>query len=481
MAAGLSVVYSTRQWEESFRCHLVQTCGIVGVEILGYLNDGQVALSKLYNQGLEAAKNDIIVFLHDDVVFESDDWGRRIVEHFANSEFGILGVAGTTELSKTGVWWQNPRRTVGLLKHRSEDRIWSSGYSGDFKQRIIAVVGVDGVLLAVHRKRLREGFSEELLGFHFYDLDFCINNYLAGVKIGVIFNVPVVHHSVGPLAEVWEHCRQQFCLMHRYHLPCALPPGEVIFQVKSLSWSRTPRVTVIILTKSNNALLFNCINSFAEKSVYPNYEIVIADTGSSADELAEIEALVEASRLQIKLMKFEDYHFARVNNVVGKEGGELLLFCNNDIELINDVLGHLVEVYLQNEANCGTVGCRLYFADHTIQHAGIVLNEQFEVGHRGWGSYYGFSPEGAESGVTGVTGACLLIARSLFEEVGGFNEEYLDCLEDVELNLVCAERGRVNWLVNDAVAYHFESQTRQSKSIGAADYDRFRKRFAKRE
>jgi hypothetical protein len=62
------------------------------------------SLSTLYNQGLSQARHDIIVFTHDDVIFENKGWGQKIIEHFKRSELGILGIAGTTNLPASGVW-----------------------------------------------------------------------------------------------------------------------------------------------------------------------------------------------------------------------------------------------------------------------------------------------------------------------------------------------------------------------------------------
>ncbi len=476
---NLSIIYSTRHKEPQFIEHLQQTCGLKKVEILAYTNPGAKSLSSLYNHALKQAKHDLIVFIHDDVRFDSPHWGRKVIQHLQQSEYGILGVAGTTSLPKSGIWWENPLKTMGIVKHQHEGKTWISNYSGDFKNRILPAVCIDGVFMAVNRPLLQESFNEMLTGFHFYDIDFCLNNYLAGVKIGVIFNVPLIHKSIGQTNEAWETHRARFLGTHHYNLPCTLK-NRLIFDSQAIKLKKYPKVSIIILHKSKNFLLFNCLNSLAEKSRYPNYEVIIADTGSSQTELAEIEALVETTKMNLKMVPFKDYHFARINNEVvfnhSHTQSELLLFCNNDIELINDALTRMVQVYTQHKKQCGTIGCRLHFADNTIQHAGIqlVMNQnQLEISHHGFRSDYHFNPDQVASDIIGSTAAFLLMPKALFQKIGGFNPAYQKCLEDVELNLMCLKQQKINYWVGHAVCYHFESQTRQEKgTITRDDYNR---------
>jgi len=477
---SLTIVYSTRNKEPKFVRHLQQSCGRKNVEILTYVNTGQNSLSTLYNQGLSKAHHDIVVFTHDDVIFENKGWGPKIVEHFKRSEFGILGIAGTTSLPASGVWWQDTSKRIGIIKHQHQGKKWVSKYSGHFKDKIIPAVCVDGVFIAVDRKKLRQKFNEEFQGFHFYDVDFCLNNHLAGVNIGIIFNVRIIHKSYGATNEAYETNRRQFIAHYQNHLPYAIK-GKILFENQTIKLTKYPKVSIIILNKSNNLLLFNGLNSLAEKSRYPNYEVIIADTGSSPQELVEINEFVAITTINVKVVKFDYYNFSRINNAVVFEhlntSTELLLFCNNDIELINDAVTRMVQVYLQNKNTCGTIGCRLHFANNEIQHAGIQLtmdkDNKLEIGHKGLKSYYNFYTGDVERNIVGSTAAFLLIDKQLFEKIEGFNPTYTECFEDVELNLAGLTHHRKNYFVGDAVCYHFESQTRQHKGrIKISDYEK---------
>jgi GT2 family glycosyltransferase len=121
----------------------------------------------------------------------------------------------------------------------------------------------------------------------------------------------------------------------------------------------------------------------------------------------------------------------------------------------------MINVFEENPLT-GTVGSRLHFADNTIQHDGILVyylekKNYLGVTHLNFGNYYNYSLGVKE--VVGNTGALLMIRKNTFIKCGMFNENYTECLEDVELNLKCVTMGYKNF-VSNAVSYHYESQTR---------------------
>ena len=110
----------------------------------------------------------------------------------------------------------------------------------------------------------------------------------------------------------------------------------------------------------------------------------------------------------------------------------------------------------------GTVGCRLHFEDNTVQHDGIVTfvdkNKSFLISHLNLRSYYSYTLSTKK--LVGSTGALLMIRKSVFERCNFFNENYISCFEDVELNLKCILLGYDNYYDGNLVSYHYESQTR---------------------
>ena len=481
----ISVVYSTRSKNPEYQKHIKQTIGVKDLEILEYVNNKQFSLTELYNMGLKDSKNDIVIFIHDDLIFEQDSkWGKSIINHFNTSDFGILGKAGTTSLTESGRWWDERHLMVGSVYHthlnnETNKRVtWESRYSGLFKDKIIPVVLVDGLFIAVNKQRIKKSFDENIKGFHLYDVDFCIANHFSDVKIGVIFDFKLTHKSIGMTNDEWDQNRKQIVQKWSFYtddegnkhlgLPVSIRPEKIEFETPELKLKQTPKVAVIIPTKSKLDILFKCLDSFREKSVYENYKIYIADTGSSEEEIEEIRNYINRHNTdRYKLIHYEYYNFARINNDVVENymdsDTELLLFSNNDIELLNDALSIMVDTYVKHKPQIGTIGARLHYPDNSLQHGGIVMymnkQNQIMLSHRGLRSYYNYEPKTVFN-VLGSTGAFLMIPKERYDAVGGFSEKYTECFEDVELNIRQVLNNKINMFCGDAVCIHHESVTR---------------------
>ena len=101
----ISVVFSTRVDNQKHIEHIKKTSGIhKGLEVIQYINNGEYSLTELYNKALKETTNDIVVFCHDDIIFETNNWGNKILKHFKrNPEYGILGKAGTKYMPKSAM------------------------------------------------------------------------------------------------------------------------------------------------------------------------------------------------------------------------------------------------------------------------------------------------------------------------------------------------------------------------------------------
>ena len=216
----LTVVYCTRKSNPEHTEHLRKSSGLQKhIEIIEIINEGE-SLTKSYNRGLNQAKNDIVVFCHDDIVIETKQWGHKLLKQFdKNPEFGILGVAGTKYMPSSGQWWENPKKMYGRVAHTHEGKTWLSTYSPDLGTNIEEVVIVDGVFFAVNKKKLVKSFDETVEGFHFYDVTFCFENYLSGVKLGVLTNIRINHKSIGLTNEAWNNNRIAFAEKFKDKLP----------------------------------------------------------------------------------------------------------------------------------------------------------------------------------------------------------------------------------------------------------------------
>jgi GT2 family glycosyltransferase len=485
----ITVVISTRKKEEAYLTRISETAG-TQVEILCYENNNQYSLTEVYNKGLSESTNDIVIFMHDDLLFEGNSrWGQKIEQAFESSEYGILGKAGTTHFPKSARWWEDAGAMCGRVYHQQlhpkTGKLvrWASEYSGHLGNNIAPVVVVDGLFFAVHKQRIKHQFDESIKGFHMYDIDFCLANYLDGVKIGVMFNFDIIHKSIGETNQEWEMNRVKVAEKYVGKIPLH-SEVELFYENKQVKFKKKkenlPMVSIIVPTKGRLDLVMALTTSIA-RTIYPNYEFILADTGSNDEEKAQLQYHIRELKLQnimnARMVEYDYYNFAKINNDVVRNHidpkSELILFCNNDIVLQNDCLSMMVNTYLENHHNCGTVGARLHFEDNKIQHSGVFIGKtktsHIRVGHIGYKTAYQL--KNVTYNVFGNTAALMLISRSLFEKIGCFNEQYDGCFEDVELNIECLIRKCKNYLVGEAVAYHLESQTR-TDTIAQSDYDK---------
>lgn len=227
-----------------------------------------------------------------------------------------------------------------------------------------------------------------------------------------------------------------------------------------------PKISIIIPNKDNMSMLANCIDSIVKKSTYNNYEIVIMENNSVTEEIFNYYELVDELEF-VKVVKYEDkFNYSRINNEAVKVAtGDYVLFLNNDIEIIEPAWMEEMLMYAQRQ-DVGAVGAKLYFSNDTVQHAGVILGagedkiaiHSFVGAKREETGYMGrlFFAQN----VSAVTAACMLVEKSKFEQVGGFDEKLAVAYNDVDLCLKLREAGYLNVLNPFADAYHYESITR---------------------
>jgi GT2 family glycosyltransferase len=202
-----------------------------------------------------------------------------------------------------------------------------------------------------------------------------------------------------------------------------------------------------------------------KQAIRKGKEVFIADTGSSDEEKMDIKTNILPLG-DINLIEYDYYNFAKINNDVVKnhlsDKHEFLLFCNNDIKILNNVIYGMLKI-LKEKPKAGTIGCRLHFEDNTVQHDGVIIQPNPTTGklsltHASLGAYYSYTTGIKE--VMGNTAALMMIRKKIFSKIGGYNEEYTTCFEDVELNLSARLNGFINYYDGSLVSYHYESQTR---------------------
>jgi len=220
MNKTFSIIFSTRKIDQYYIDLLKTTSGVKDVEVIAFENPNGESLTDLYNKGLIKTKNDIVLFCHDDLKFDTRNWGRKLLNHFKRSpEYGIIGLAGTRYLAETGRWWEDFSKMHGAVYHEDNGKRWLTRYSKDVGNSLDDVILVDGLFFAVNKKLLKHKFNNNVKGFHFYDVDFCFSNYLKDVKIGVCTDIRVTHLSIGRTNDEWEENRKVFAEKYKEKLP----------------------------------------------------------------------------------------------------------------------------------------------------------------------------------------------------------------------------------------------------------------------
>lgn len=226
-------------------------------------------------------------------------------------------------------------------------------------------------------------------------------------------------------------------------------------------------VSVVILSKDNPAVLSKCIHSLWERTDYGRIEIIVVDNGSSDENRARISWIREQMREEYDfryLYRPMEFNFSALCNLGAAEaGGKYLLFLNDDIEIAEE---NWLKAMLSKAGreDVGAVGAKLLYPNSDrIQHAGVI-NIHLGPAHKLQFSsdreeyYHGYNR--CAVNVSAVTGACLLVRKEVFEEVGGFPEYLRVALNDVELCFRLLRAGYRNVCCNDTFLYHHESLSR---------------------
>ncbi|RWB74613.1 MAG: glycosyltransferase [Mesorhizobium sp.] len=255
--------------------------------------------------------------------------------------------------------------------------------------------------------------------------------------------------------------------VERMRLPARVEeaPGTTCYRLRFSVPDPQPLVSLVIPTRDKVDLLRNCLNSIREKTTYGSYEIIVVDNGSVEQEtLAYFSELKKAKNMRV-LHYDKPFNYSAINNfAVLNAKGSIIGLINNDIEVISpDWLTEMVSWAVQPDIGC--VGAKLYYADDTIQHGGVIVGVGGVAGHshknfpRHHAGY--FARLKVLQNLSAVTAACLLIRKNVFEEVGGLNEVDLTvAFNDVDLCLKAQEAGYSNVWTPYAELYHLESVSR---------------------
>lgn len=249
------------------------------------------------------------------------------------------------------------------------------------------------------------------------------------------------------------------------------------FRVRWPLPSPTPKVSLIIPTRDRMELLRTCVESILERSTYPAFELVVVDNQSSDQAALDYLRQLEG-RQRVRVLRYDaPFNYSAINNWAADQcDGEVIGLVNNDIEAITpDWLEEMVSQAIRPEV--GAVGAMLYYPDDTIQHAGVVLGVHGVAAHLYAGMPRGYPGHGGRARVaqslSAVTGACLVVRRQVYEQIGGLDESLQVAFNDIDFCLRLREAGYRNVWTPFAELYHHESASR-----GSEDTEEKKQRFA---
>jgi len=237
-------------------------------------------------------------------------------------------------------------------------------------------------------------------------------------------------------------------------------------------------VSIIIPTKDKQKYLEQCIDSIVNLSEYRNFEIILIDNNSIEKGFFKlVEKYKEQTQFKFIYVRDEKpFNFSRLMNLGRKHAnGEYILLLNNDTQVISpDWMNAMMEHAQRPEI--GVVGCKLLFDDDTIQHAGVVIGLGGVASHAFMGDYVDepgyFHYKKLLNNYCALTAACILMRKNVYDEVNGFNEDFVVEYNDVDFCLKVIEKGYRNLYVPHVSLYHYESISRGHPHATSEGYKR---------
>ena len=250
-----------------------------------------------------------------------------------------------------------------------------------------------------------------------------------------------------------------------------------------------PLISIIIPSYDHADDLKRCIESIREKTTYENYEIIIVENNSTKQETFDYYRELEDDP-RIRMVKWDGiFNFSGICNFGVKHSkGEHVLLLNNDVEIITPDWLQEMLMYSQRK-DVGAVGAKLYYPDHTIQHAGIGIglltlaghyHRHFDGNHPGYMGRLSYAQD-----VSAVTGACMMIRRDVYDEMNGYDETFEVAFNDVDFCMRVRKAGYLIVFTPFAELYHYESKSRglddapEKRARFVGEVERFQKRWAK--
>lgn len=195
----ISIIICSRSSDipSSFRKNIESTVGVDHEIIVIDNSENKYSIFAAYNRGISLSQYPYLCFVHDDVLFKTDSWGKKMIEHLNDPKTGIIGIAGGKIMAKTPAQWSNDSVCINIVQYK-KDKIYTDKKPVDFSGNRQQAILLDGVFLCM-RRNLSEKihFDETFEGFHGYDYDICVQSATSGFNNYVVYDILLEHLSSG--------------------------------------------------------------------------------------------------------------------------------------------------------------------------------------------------------------------------------------------------------------------------------------------
>lgn len=419
------------------------------------------------NAGIQQAAGDYIAFLDHDDILEPDALFHYVAALNEAAKDGRPQVLFCDEdmFQKTGEWGQPVFKTK-----LNVDLLYSHNCVTHFLMVEKALID-------------RIGMSpEDVAGAQDYDLT--LRCLAAGARFEHVAHV-LYHWRVHPgstadgSADSKPYAIEAGRLALQRHFDSLGVHGTVeesetpfVYRMRYALPESAPLVSIVIPTKDHVETLDACVMSIAQKATYANYEIVLVENNSEYQEtfayyetLPERVAAASGGKGTARVEWWPgEFNYSQIINFGAKHAkGDYLLLLNNDTEVVSPGFIEEMMGYLQRP-DAGVVGAKLYFADHLVQHAGILVGVRGALAHANQdfsAKREGYLARAVRPGnFSAVTGACQMVRRDVFERVGGYDEEFAVGFNDADFCLRVWEAGYRTIFTPYAELYHYEFTSR---------------------
>lgn len=207
----ISIIICSRKSDipKSLKQNIEETIGIENELVVIDNSKDQYSIFSAYNEGVRRSKYPYLCFMHDDILYHTQDWGKKVIYHFKDQKLGIIGVAGGHYLPNCPCSWPSSQvNSINILQS-----FWENGNKtikhlielDDIADNSIDAVAVDGVWFCINRDLFKLISFDEITfkDFHFYDLDICLQARREGYKVKVVSDILLEHFSFGNCDNVW--------------------------------------------------------------------------------------------------------------------------------------------------------------------------------------------------------------------------------------------------------------------------------------